>query len=109
MKDYIKGNIMRRFIFLFLMSSGLLYSMTYQEKNHVIKLMKNGCINDQSAQYCSCQEGFFQDQVPLNDFDELARGYVVLSKKPGLAQGAPKKVLYYINSLNYKCGKYLRK
>lgn len=95
---------MKYLLVLLILLVQLSFAMSYDDRNRVIKLMKNGCEQDiNNKMDCRCQADFFMYNVPLNDFENVAKGYVVIGKNPELAKQAPRKVLKYINELFGRC------
>ena len=93
-----------KYILALVLLSQLSYAMSYDDRSRVIKLMKNGCEQDiNNKMDCSCQANFFMHNIPLQDFENVAKGYVAISRNPELAKGAPREVLGYINKLFSRC------
>lgn len=94
---------MKKIIVLFVMSFSLLFGLTHEEHKKVIKMMKDGCLMNSSDKYCICQENFFLTYVPFEDFEEVAKTMIVISKDPTFAPKASKKALFFLNGLGNKC------
>ncbi len=95
---------MKYVLILLILLSRLSNAMSYDDRGRVIKLMQDGCEqNINNKMNCSCQADFFMNTVPLQDFEEVARGYVAISRNPELAKHAPIEVLTYLNQLLSRC------
>ena len=94
---------MKKIIVLIVIFSQFSFAMTQSNKEKVMQLMYNGCINNNTRSYCNCQYNYFKYNVPLRDFESVVKGMVVISRNSSLAKEAPKKTLWYLNELFLKC------
>jgi hypothetical protein len=95
---------MKYLLILLVLLSQLSYAMSYDDRNRVIQLMKNGCEqNINNKMNCNCQADFFMNNIPLKDFEDVAKGYIMISRNKESAKQVSRSVLFYINSLLNKC------